>query len=486
MGLNPTALYTHLLGDVKGQISEAAYNSIVGGYFLWPGMTRKEAAVASIVRSCLKKLKPDSSEILDARASEKFLQCNEACRTWVVPEPVSSYQDELLGEFRRALYKFWYKDGTNAIFDHDYDALYYGRCGPGSAIDSRGGDWYVKLYDSSLTHTKPYLYELYKRYIKSFPEWSNAESIRHGNHGEASVVEGNRLSFVPKNCDISRTICVEPTLNMFYQLGFGHVLERRLEECFGINLANQQLKNRELARQGSIFDNYVTIDLSSASDSISLSMLKWCLPPSWYSWLVKYRSERCKIGASYHDLHMVSTMGNGFTFPLQTILFSCVVIAAMKVHDRKILYPRGVDYGNFGVNGDDIICERECSTSVMWLLNTLGFVINRDKTFIEGPFRESCGADFFQGVNIRGVYVKQLDTQQDAYAVINQLNLFSTRTGIILKGSVKYLLARVRKDFVPRYDNDDSGIKVPQSMLRIVSDKDCQALVLLCLAASCG
>jgi hypothetical protein len=62
------------------------------------------------------------------------------------------------------------------------------------------------------------------------------------NLGEVDIVEGNRLDFVPKNDDISRSICVEPTLNMFFQLGFADILNSRLKEFAGIDLENQQFK----------------------------------------------------------------------------------------------------------------------------------------------------------------------------------------------------------------------------------------------------
>jgi len=270
---------------------------------------------------------------------------------------------------------------------------------------------------------------------------------------------------------------------MFFQLGFAEILNSRLCDFWGINLKNQQFKNRELARKGSLDESFSTIDLSSASDSISLGMLDAVLPPSLMRWLRRYRSPISKLpDGRLLELNMVSTMGNGFTFSLQTVLFTGVVLAAMKLSGIRPIFPRGNECGNFGVYGDDIICPSACTKKVLRLLKLLGFTPNGEKTFVEGQFRESCGEDFFQGVNVRGVYVKHLSSQQDRYSVINQLNLFSTRTGILLPRTVQHLLARVRFLPVPRFENDDAGVKVPLSMLRrpYKLDRNVQSIVYFC------
>lgn len=480
MGTTPDALYFRLLEDVSSILSADQIAFVQSGGADWPDITIRQAAANSIVRSFLRKLEPDSSDVLNSRALVKFLHCNKLCGEWEVPEADSTVQDILLGEFRRAVFNFWNPDkiGLKPIYDHDYDALFRGRCGPGSAIGSRGGDFYTKMFASPLACTTSYLYTLYRRYVFNFPEWANAENIRQAHFGDAHIVKGNRLSFVPKNRDISRVICVEPSVNMFYQLGFGSILEQRLLEAYGINLATQQLKNRELARQASIFDHLVTIDLSSASDTISLKMLEWALPPDFFRVLKRLRSPLCEIpGMGYQPLNMISTMGNGFTFPLQTMLFSCVVLAAYAAHGVEPRYPRGQCHGDFGVNGDDIICPKEISRSVMWLLKALGFSVNASKTFVEGPFRESCGGDFFRGVNIRGFYLIRLKSLQDHFVAINQLNLFSTRTGVTVPRTMDLLLRNTRWQPVPFWENDDAGIKVPSTMVRLKVDPALQSVI---------
>lgn len=472
MGINPDALYRTLLEDLAAEDSYKVYTLDE----FPPDATTRQAACLSLRKSFLKKFKRRQTQEADNAALAKFLKINSDCEVWEL-QFRDSWDEVLYGELRRAVWDFFHDHGEPLLDSLD-EFSHYGRTGPGASIGARGGDFYTKMFASPLTCTSLGLYCSYRNYIRNYPEWSNAELIRQENYGSARVVEGNRLSFVPKDDKISRTICTEPSLNMYFQLGAGHVIERRLSSRYGISMSTQPFKNRELARRGSLGLGFVTCDLSSASDSLSLKMLKGVLPKHVYDMLGLLRSPSTSFKGARYDLHMISTMGNGFTFPLQTMLFASVVIACFKARGVKISYPRGNEFGNWGVFGDDIICPDEIWSDVSRLLKLLGFKINGDKTFVEGPFRESCGSDFYSGVDIRGVYVKTLDSQQDLFAVINQLNLFSTRTGIRLSRCVQALYRCTDSTFVPRWDDLSSGICVPYGMVHrfLKLDKDCQSI----------
>jgi hypothetical protein len=429
----------------------------------------KDAAACSLFDSFLKKFRVENSKDADRAALDKFLQSNEKCKNWTLPSGFSehtykhaaeAYDEELLNDFKSIVHDFWYRGGQPLV-DHPFDLLKEGKVGPGANVGALGGDFYTKLFSSPLTCSDISLYNWYRRYIWSLPEWSIAETIREIDYGSASVVVGSKLSYVPKNDKISRCICVEPTLNTYFQLGLATHLNLRLSERFGIALEDQQVKNRELACLGSLTDGLSTIDLSSASDSISLKMLEWCLPRDFYLMLVKYRCKVVEIkGQGSVELHMVSTMGNGYTFPLQTMLFSAAVAACFRA--RGIPANRSTSATLWGVNGDDIVVPSEITSDVIRLLGLLGFSVNSDKTFVKGPFRESCGADFFLGTNIRGVYIKELDSLGSLFSAVNRLVRFSTRTGIDLHRTVACLMDWIhRPHYVPRWANSDSGIHAP-------------------------
>lgn len=436
-----------------------------------PDVGFKSFAAEQLRKSFWKKYQTGSSEVADAAALKKFLAVNDSCRDWTL-RVESSWEEELVGELKRSLYHFFLPSSASSILD-SYEAVFAcGKVGPGSSIGANGNDFFTKMFSSELTTTSRHLYNSYRRYTGQLAEWNIAEIIRTGHFAQYRIVDGNRVTFVPKTRDISRLICIEPSLNMYAQLGVKQILERRLKSYYGIDLVSQQRKNRELARLGSKYDrknSSVTIDLSSASDSMSLTMLREVLPASVMTFLESLRSpiatlpNGCKV-----ELAMVSTMGNGFTFPLQTILFSAVVVAAARVYERPLQFPYGNRLGNFGVNGDDIICEKSISRGVLTLLRILGFEVNRDKTFLEGPFRESCGGDFHRGREVRGFYLKSLETPQLRYAAINGLNLWSSRTGVYLPRVIRYLASTVEYLPVPPWENQDAGIKVPKRCLGLM------------------
>jgi hypothetical protein len=434
-----------------------------------PFMSRSRYAAAALAKSFLKKFEDIPADAADAAAIEDFLHTNGAVGSWTLK--LESTLDELLvGEFCQLVHQFVEPGNRFPLFSTFEAILDRARMGPGSSIGAEGEDFYTKLFSSPLTCTSEGLYLAYANYVSQSGTWANAELHRVQRYGEARIVAGNRLSCVPKNVDISRTICTEPSLNMFYQLGVGDLLVDRLKSFFGIDLADQQARNRDLARVGSLDfkvnrnppeDGLVTIDLSKASDSIGLRMLEKLVPRDFVAWLKLLRCKETTLpNGSKVQLNMVSTMGNGYTFPLQTMLFCCVVEACHRVFE----YP--AERGSWGVNGDDIICGKYVARGVVRLLTLLGFTVNATKSFLEGPFRESCGADFHLGQPVRGVYVKTLKTTQARYAVINQLNLWQVRQGLILPRTTKRLINSVEYLPVPLWENDDAGIRVPYRLIK--------------------
>jgi hypothetical protein len=165
-------------------------------------------------------------------------------------------------------------------------------------------------------------------------------------------------------------------------------------------------------------------------------------------------------------------MGNATTFPLQVIIFSSVVSAVYNLLGIKLERSRRGSPGNFSVFGDDIIVKTRAYSWVVRLLTLLGFVTNEEKSFSEGPFRESCGADYYSGMNIRPVFLKRLDSPQDVAVVANRLNDWTSRTGIRLPATLQLLDKSYRLPDVPLFENDDAGIKVPFDLVRKVPESD--------------
>lgn len=433
-------------------------------------------ASASLVNSFYAKyIESKTNESGELLAYEKFLKMNNHSENYRIEKNIcTSWDDELYGEFKTLVNRLIIPG--EAVIDY-YHILSEARNGPGVAVGSHGEDSYTKLFSSRGAATSSFLHKYISYFFSSDHRWTSALNLRSSSYGDPEIVEGSKLCFVPKNKDIMRSICSEPSLNMFYQLGLGKILEQRLKAFTGIDLSCQPDKNKELTRLGSINNTFCTIDLASASDTISLSLLEGTLDKSIFDIIKRLRSPSTFYKGKKISLHMVSTMGNGFTFPLQTILFACAVLAVYRVYGIPVIHPFSDCVGNYGVFGDDIVVVKEAFRPLCRFLELLGFFVNTGKSFFEGPFRESCGADFFNGINIRGVYCKTLSSPQSRMVLVNRLNEFTARTGIPVPSTVGFLLKSFRFNPVPLSENDDSGIKIPHSMLRKIKlDKHVQSI----------
>jgi hypothetical protein len=248
----------------------------------------------------------------------------------------------------------------------------------------------------------------------------------------------NKVAFVPKTAKTHRAIAVEPLLNGFLQKGADNVLRTNLERI-GIDLRDQSL-NRELARQGSASDSdesFVTIDLSSASDSISIGLARFVLPVEWFEFLNSLRPDSYMLDGKLNVYHKFCSMGNGFCFPLETLLFvaCCSAVGC------------GIPGTDFSVYGDDIIVKRKYANDVLSLLKAMGFQANRKKTFLQGPFRESCGADWYKGEDVRPYILDYaLDSLQNIFKWVNltRRNAFATR---FFEGTYDKVLSNVPEQF---------------------------------------
>lgn len=433
----------------------------------YPGQDVRQFAMSSLARSLVKKFSDVKDATADAKALKLFLEINERCRTFSLgASRVTEAETIAIGEAKDYIYRFFYpEDQTgleNLVLSFSSVADGFG-LGNGANIGSYGTDFLSKIGTSTMAATDPVLHKLYMQAICEHRVWSDVESIRSVNRGY-QLVQGSRLSFVPKTRDISRTICTEPICNMLFQKGIASVLERRLFETSGISLERQPEKNRKLAQLGSITGEFSTIDLSSASDSMSLSLVREFFPRHVTSWLEMTRSPLTILpDGTKVELHMVSSMGNAFTFPLQTLFFASLVYGAYRILGIPVERPTRHSLGNFAVFGDDIIVDVRADRLVRKLLDICGFSVNVEKSFNEGDFRESCGRDFLRGQNVRGVYIKTLKDDCDRYSAINRLNYWSAEHCIPLPHTISCLLRGLRRFDVPFDEMDIAGVKVPLS-----------------------
>lgn len=252
--------------------------------------------------------------------------------------------------------------------------------------------------------------------IAKSPSWIESVAAHEG----LRVVTGNVLFTVPKTTLIDRVACKEPDMNMFMQKGVGNFIRRRLKKA-NIDL-NDQSVNQRLSRIGSIDDSLSTIDLSAASDSVTTQLVYLMVPLDWFLLLDKLRSHTTVIDGVEHQNHMFSSMGNGFTFELESLLFYAIV--------RATAYCLGAR-GEISVYGDDLIAPSCIHDNLIEVLEFYGFQANLDKSFGSGPFRESCGAHWYSGKSVTPFYLRSPVVHMvDLIHILNSLRKWSDVAGV--------------------------------------------------------
>jgi hypothetical protein len=218
-------------------------------------------------------------------------------------------------------------------------------------------------------------------------------------------VDDGKLVFVPKNAKTHRPIIIEPPLNGMFQLGVGTYLKDRLA-LEGLDLRDQE-RNRKLAREGSIDGSLATIDLSIASDTLAWELVAYMLPLEWLDLLGKLRTGTFAYEGTSYQLEKFSSMGNGFTFELESAIFYALTFGCVSF--------LGGDVSKIGVFGDDIIVPTDAVELLFEVFDRAGFWVNPQKSFWSGSFRESCGADWLDGNDVRPFFVRDVISDKTLY-----------------------------------------------------------------------
>jgi hypothetical protein len=223
-----------------------------------------------------------------------------------------------------------------------------------------------------------------------------------------TCVERNVITLVPKNWLTHRTIAKEPTHSLPFQLVLDNWLKSKLRK-WGIDLSSQT-KNQEFARVGSIDGSIATIDLEMASDTLSFNAVVLLLPFPWFELLNSFRSSSFSAPWGTGVYAKFSSMGNGYTFTLETLIFAAAC--------------RAVGSRQYAVYGDDIALESHLVPKLVELLNFLGFKVNDAKSFYnpQSRFRESCGCDYYKGQLVTPFYLRECPRESDKAGMSHNLN----------------------------------------------------------------
>ncbi len=207
-----------------------------------------------------------------------------------------------------------------------------------------------------------------------------------------AIVPGNRMCAVPKTIEVDRLIAIEPSGNAFLQQCVGGFFKDCLLAKAGINLWDQSVNQDGAFR--ALVDELATIDLEAASDSVCTELVRAVLPQSWFLALDQLRSKKSLYNGRWRYLDKFSSMGNGYTFELETLIFWACCKAVCRDSDLMVY-------------GDDIIVSQRDAANCIAALGMIGFKTNVEKSFVTGRYFESCGKHYYDLEDVTPIFQKE-------------------------------------------------------------------------------
>lgn len=432
-------------------------------------------------------------DLLDLKTFSKFEDVNKHIQNFndpgLFPDPETRitsktpYRDKVLLRARALVH--------HVLSDFD-ESEWFRACkhGPGSTIGVPFVDTSIErkfTFPITITETAKPFFERYLAFDFQLKEAIDNFNKHNPIGSWYKVEDGSRATTVDKNQDIRRMIAVETTGNMYLQQGLMLLMYARLSK-FGLDVKSLPTTHRKLACLSSISCKNATIDFSSASDCVSIELLRWLLPPKWFGLIFSLRSSYMTIQGRKVKLNMISTMGNAVTFPLETLVFWTLAHGVRLSQKRgNSLFPEWEDLSLCSVFGDDCIVPSDCADPFMDVCKSVGFLVNEEKSFTGSvKFRESCGGDYHSGYNVRPFFLKSPSSDRLS-ALEPWLNIIWNsllQKYILCFGEVSYiydkavfkLLAdlgrkyKLRYKLVPSYFPDDAGIKLTYDLERWVDN----------------
>jgi len=292
------------------------------------------------------------------------------------------------------------------------------RHGPG-AVAERSGRYFDKFRFSNWSDKLQVLFP-----FEEFGKMPMDPRIRPRNHECPAV-----LHCVPKTAKGPRIIAAEPSEHMYAQKALDAVLMDKINHSYlgwFINLKKQEL-SQQLVLQASLDQSLATIDLSSASDRLSLALLERIFRKNRgfldYVHAGRTRTLVCRKTGERVLLKKFASQGTAITFPLQTLVF-LIMSLAIALDGPPTLDNLKKLRGKVRVYGDDIIVPVDGYAAIVSLFSTCQLKVNERKSFASGNFRESCGMDAFKGYDVTPVKPKTTiaDSPAAGQAVIDTIN----------------------------------------------------------------
>lgn len=225
-----------------------------------------------------------------------------------------------------------------------------------------------------------------------------------------------RVVFVPKTMKTPRVIAIEPSHVQFAQQSVMNYLTERLENHpstkHSVHFTDQSV-NKQCAERASVDRRRATLDLSEASDRVSLALVRRVFARSpILPFLLGTRSTHATLddGKTSVELLKFASMGSATCFPVEAMVFYALIQLALHDYYQVPISPRSVRRFSrqIDVYGDDLIVPNETRGIVTATLEAHGLKVNVRKSFSNGFFRESCGGDYYKGYDVTPVYLRHI------------------------------------------------------------------------------
>jgi hypothetical protein len=337
--------------------------------------------------------------------------------------------------------------------------LYYGQIlpkhGPGAVADNltSNGKYSNTNWTRRLEHVLP-SFEYLVPNLHFRDELDKVIFLEPGSEVPVKVTP------VPKTLKTPRIIAIEPTCMQYMQQALLRCFlnaHKRDELLSGLIGFDDQFPNQDLARRGSLNGETATLDLSDASDRVSNQLVRAMLSqwPLLSEAVDATRSRRAEVeGHGVIRLAKYASMGSALCFPIEAMVFTTLIFLGIQKSLNMTMTRK--DIYSFRhlvrVYGDDLIVPVDHVPTIVQTLEHFGARVGLDKSFWTGKFRESCGKEYYDGVDASIVRVRRElpSTVADVQGVVSTVSL---RNQLYLAGywdtvrKLDYFLERVLKFF---------------------------------------
>lgn len=299
-----------------------------------------------------------------------------------------------------------------AVMDREiYDYKVVPKHGPGATADRKLGN---QKYDQT---EWPVRMEQLFPYLEYAVPSRSLEFLEGVTFLDLQDERPVKLTAVPKNAKTPRLIAEEPTCMQYMQQAVSRALVELLERPTIMGRENlpsflvgfsEQWPNQAMAQIGSEDGSLATLDLSEASDRVPNWLVEEIfLDFPWFAEALQVtRSTHADVpGLGKIPLSKFASMGSALTFPIEAMVFAAIAVKTVlhgTLTDRTPVSHADVSQlrDRVRVYGDDIIVPVDSAVAVIRGLETVGFKVNRSKSFWTGLFRESCGKEYFAGEDV--------------------------------------------------------------------------------------